>query len=387
MRRIGLKKFLILLLILMLGSVLVSCNLPSAATPTVAGPDALLTVAAKTVDAMTTQLGSISTGLPSSTLLPGQTVTPPPQATTPPSLTQQASQTVATTIPCDQAAYIRDVTIPDGTLFLPGTAFTKTWEIKNTGTCDWDGTYSIVFGDNGNSMSGAVSSPLVSSGTVATGDTVKISVNLVAPSDPGDYKGYWMLRNPSGSVFFGNNKGIWVAIKVVAYNNKFALVDNTCSALWRNSTSADAPLLPCPGKEGSSQGYVYITNQPKFYGRSDNEDSVVAAPQQVNDGMIVGEYPPVLVPGNAQFRSFAGCGEKMDQCNADVMITAQVVGGQENVLKEWNQVPQEFNPIFIDLAAVNLTGQNVVFRIYIRANGSPTQDKIVILGPFIMPNQ
>src|SRR5512135_3113735 len=138
----------------MLGAFLASCNLPSAATPTVAGPDALLTVAAKTVDAMSTQLGSSSTDLPSTTLSPKQTISPPSTTITPPSLTQQAQQTVATTIPCDQAAYVRDVTIPDGTLFMPGTSFTKTWEIKNTGTCAWDGTYSIVFGNEGDIMGG-----------------------------------------------------------------------------------------------------------------------------------------------------------------------------------------------------------------------------------------
>lgn len=380
------KRFLIPLLILMLVSVLASCNLPSKATPTVAGPDALMTVAAKTVAAMQT-LGSSSTQIPSSTQSPQKTVAPPSKTIAPPDLTQQALQTAATTVPCDQAAYVRDVNIPDGTIFMPGTSFTKTWEIKNTGTCDWDGTYSVVFGNEGDIMGGSLSSPVVASGTVAPGDTVRISVNLVAPANTGDFKGYWKLRNPSGSIFFGNDKGIWVAIKVVSYNDKFALVGNTCNALWRNSTGTDAGALPCPGKEGSSQGYVYTTNEPKFYTRGDNEASIVAAPQQVNDGMIVGEFPPVLVPSNARFLSFAGCGEKMDKCNADVSITTQVAGGQENVLKEWNQVPQEFNMISLDLAAANLTGQNVVFRIYIRANGSPTQDKIVLLGPFIVPNQ
>ncbi len=377
------KKYLILIVFLAMASILAACNFPSSVEPTVAGPNALLTIAAKTVDAMATQLGSEATSSPQETPVPGQTVSP--QGTTQPS--QQASQTAGTTVPCDQAAYIRDATIPDGTIFLPGTSFTKTWQIKNTGTCTWDGTYSIVFGDQGDVMGGPVSTPLVSSGTVAPGDTILISVSLVAPSAPGSYKGYWKLRNPSGNIFFGDSKGIWVAINVVSYNNHFSLADNACYGQWSTATGADAPALPCPGKDGDSHGYVYTTNSPKFYTRSDNENSIVAAPQQVDNGMIVGTFPPLLVPSNSQFRAFAGCGEKMDNCDADITITAQASDGQEQTLKEWNQQPQDFNLISINLAAANLANENVVFRIYIRANGSPTQDKIVFLGPVITPNQ
>jgi hypothetical protein len=380
------KKYFILIVILVISSVLASCNFPSSAQPTIAGPDALVTIAAKTVDAMATRLGSDLTTSPAGTPVPGGTVTPPPQGTTSPSLTQQASQTAGTTIPCDQGAYVRDTTIPDGTIFLPGTSFTKTWEIKNTGSCAWDGTYAIVFGNDGDVMGGPVSTPLVSSGTVNPGDTVQISVDLVAPSSPGTYKGYWKLRNPSGNIFFGNDKGIWVAIKVVSYNNRFSLVDNTCYADWRTSTDAGAAALPCPGKDGDSHGYVYVTNSPKFYTRGDDEPSIVAAPQQVDNGMIVGVFPPLLVPSNSQFRTFVGCGEKMNACDADVTITAQSSDGEEQTLKEWNQQPQDFNLISVDLAAANLANENVVFRIYIRANGSANQDKIIFLGPLVVPN-
>ncbi len=377
------KKYFILIVILTISSILVSCNFPSAAQPTVAGPDALLTIAAQTVDAMATRLGSESTSSPLETPAPGGTATPPSQGGTP---TPQASQTAGTEIPCDQAAYVQDATIPDGTNFLPGTSFTKTWTIKNTGSCGWDGTYSIVFGDQGDVMGGSVSSPLVSSGTVNPGDVVDISVDLVAPAAPGSYKGYWKLRNPSGSIFFGNDKGIWVAIKVVSYDNKFSLVSNTCFARWTTSTDAGAPALPCPGKDGDSHGYVYTTNSPKFYTRGDDEPSIVAAPQQVDNGMIMGVFPPVLVPPNSQFRGFVGCGEKMDHCDADVTITAQPSDGQEQTLKEWNQQPQDFNLVSVNLATANLANENVVFRIYIRANGSASQDKIVFLGPLIVPN-
>ncbi|HVP21840.1 MAG TPA: NBR1-Ig-like domain-containing protein [Anaerolineaceae bacterium] len=372
---------------LMLGiALLASCNLPSTTTPTVIGADALRTIAAKTVDAMATQIVLNPTFPPdNSTPVPDTSATPSPNGTSSPSSTPQASQTAGTVTPCDQGVYIRDVTIPDGTLFLPGTAFTKTWEIKNTGTCAWDGTYALVFGNKGDLMGGQLSTPLVASGTVEAGQTVKISVNLVAPGNTGDYKGYWTLRNPAGNVFFGSNNGIWVAIKVVSFGNKFILSDNICNAQWRNSTSDSTALLPCPGKEGDAKGYVFGTSAPKFYTRSDNEPSIVAGPEQVNDGLIVGIFPPVLIPAHTQFRTFVGCGEKMTNCNARVTFTAQVGDGQETTLKDLTQKAQDFNLVTVDLEAASLTGQNVVFRIYVRADGSASQDKIIFLSPMVEP--
>ena len=36
------------------------------------------------------------------------------------------------------AQFVADVTIPDGTNFAPGTAFKKTWRLKNIGTNAWN---------------------------------------------------------------------------------------------------------------------------------------------------------------------------------------------------------------------------------------------------------
>ncbi|MHC5954166.1 NBR1-Ig-like domain-containing protein, partial [Streptococcus pyogenes] len=56
------------------------------------------------------------------------------------------------TATCDLAQFIKDVTIPDGTNFNPGDTFTKTWRLRNIGTCAWSG-YSLIF-DSGDSMNG-----------------------------------------------------------------------------------------------------------------------------------------------------------------------------------------------------------------------------------------
>ena len=89
--------------------------------------------------------------------------------------------------------------MPDGSAFAPSTAFTKTWRLKNIGTCTWNSAYLLVF-SSGNAMGGPASQPLTT-GTVAPGQMVDISVNLTAPAAYGHYRGYWKLQNPSGVKF------------------------------------------------------------------------------------------------------------------------------------------------------------------------------------------
>jgi hypothetical protein len=102
-----------------------------------------------------------------------------------------------------------DVTVPDGTVFTPNQTFTKTWRLKNTGTCSWTPSYSVAFSD-GNSMNGPATQALT--GNVNPGQTVDISVNFTAPAAPGDYKGNYRLRNAAGLLF----SNFYVQIKVHA---------------------------------------------------------------------------------------------------------------------------------------------------------------------------
>ena len=86
----------------------------------------------------------------------------------------------------DRAQFISDVTVPDGTRFNPGATFTKTWRLRNIGTCTWTTGYSMVF-NSGNQMGGPASVPMPSS--VAPGQNVDVSVNLTAPNTAGHYIG------------------------------------------------------------------------------------------------------------------------------------------------------------------------------------------------------
>ena len=66
--------------------------------------------------------------------------TPPPTVTgTPPTptVTNTPGTVTVTVAPssCDKAQFIADVTVRDGTIMSPGQTFTKTWRLKNVGTC------------------------------------------------------------------------------------------------------------------------------------------------------------------------------------------------------------------------------------------------------------
>ncbi len=197
----------LILIFTMAALILSACNLPRAQSET-PDPNTYLTVAAQTVEAQLT-LNVL--------LTPQATITPPPSETpAPPTVTNTPPSTASPTPICDQAQFIEDVTVPDGTVFQPGATFTKTWRLKNIGVCTWTSGYQLIF-DNGDSMSGPVTQPLA--GSVAPGQTVDISVSLKAPATAGSYRGYWKLRNSAGvllpvaSGFQGS--AFFVDIKVV----------------------------------------------------------------------------------------------------------------------------------------------------------------------------
>lgn len=115
----------------------------------------------------------------------------------------------------DRAAFVDDVTIPDGTEIEVGTAFTKTWRLQNIGTCTWSSAYALTF-SHGKQMGGP--SIVFLSGDVYPDQIVDLSVDLTAPAGLGTHTGYWMLRNANGLLFgLGSmaDQPFWVEILAV----------------------------------------------------------------------------------------------------------------------------------------------------------------------------
>ncbi len=157
-----------------------------------------------------TQTIEVPTATPTETLKPSDTPIPPTET---PTDTPTATNTP---IPCNMAAFIDDVNYPDGSDVITGAEFTKTWRLKNVGTCSWNNTYKIVYvsGDNLN----APSTTKVTNLTINPGESVDVSVKLKAPSSKGTYRSYFKLMAPDGTTFgIGANgaNAFWVEIEVV----------------------------------------------------------------------------------------------------------------------------------------------------------------------------
>ncbi len=124
--------------------------------------------------------------------LPVQVATPVPTATSTPT----AVPTVAACT--NMAKFISDVTVPDNTIVEPGETFTKTWRLKNTGTCTWDSSYLVSY-VSGATMSQQPGYWIIQRGeTVAPGQSVNISVGMTAPMAEGNYQSSWGLREENG---------------------------------------------------------------------------------------------------------------------------------------------------------------------------------------------
>ena len=120
-----------------------------------------------------------------------------------------------TPAPCvNGMAWVADLNYDDHNMqsppvLNPGQKFTKTWRVRNSGTCPWQPTFQLVF-VSGTRMGGQ---PAMVGKTVAVGATADLSVNLVAPTAPGTYQGIWQMRDNQGAAF---GERIWVGIQVPA---------------------------------------------------------------------------------------------------------------------------------------------------------------------------
>jgi hypothetical protein len=225
MQRLYRITHLLLLCVLLLSA----CNLPFGSS--VSEADAVRTSAAQTVEVLRTQAagsaGSAITLPPIFTLTPqGQGAAPQqgqpavPATITPPNTvvptvaftkTKQPTSTFVP-IPCDRADFVADVTIPDNTYIAPGSGFTKTWALKNSGSCTWTTGYSLVFA-SGEQMGGQTATALP--GNVLPGQSINLSVNMTSPSAAGAHQGFWRLQNAYGGAFgwgINGDQAFWVLI-------------------------------------------------------------------------------------------------------------------------------------------------------------------------------
>lgn len=205
------------------------CNLQFSQTDTAA----IQTGAALTVEAALTNAAPSATNTPAPfPTVPTATLTAP-VATLPPAVSPTSS--------CDVAAFVTDVTYPDGTEVNAGDSFTKTWRLKNVGSCSWTPSYALVF-TGGESMGGPAAQSLV--GNVNPGQTVDVSVALTGPASNGSHTGNWALRNASGVIFSHFYVQITVGAGGGSTPASFAVIHvNYTFSNWSDSGHTNCPRV------------------------------------------------------------------------------------------------------------------------------------------------
>ncbi len=286
---------------------------------------------------------------------------------------------------CNQAQFVADVTIPDGTYIAPGATFTKTWRLRNIGNCTWTTSYALVF-SSGNAMGAPQSAAVYFASNVAPGQTVDLSVPLTAPTTSGQYIGYWELRDASGNLFGigrrGNNS-FWVEINVSSTSNvAYDFAGNACQASW---STADG-TLPCPGTDGSSSGFVLqVTNPQLEDGSTSSGPGIITNPENVYNGEIQGTYPAFLVQNGDHFQSVVNCAYGATGCYVTFRLDYQIGNGP--IYTFWS-FREKYDGLYdqanIDLSS--LAGQNVKFILTVLAFGSASGDRALWSNPIIQRN-
>lgn len=155
------------------------------------------------------------------TFAPAETATPIPEELTPiafdpltMTITPIGDQTIAG---CYNIEFLGDVTIPPETNMRPGRKFTKTWLVRNGGTCTWTTQFTLV-NTGGNDF--GVRNPFPFTQIIEPGETSEISIELTAPKTLGTYYGYWLIRSPYGNSFgYGEQQELALGVRINVVND------------------------------------------------------------------------------------------------------------------------------------------------------------------------
>lgn len=174
------------------------------ATPTL-GVEAIQTYAVATFSGGLTQTALAA---PTNTPLPTNTVAPLLPIATLANITPFVTTVgVNPTSVCNRMSYVNDVTIPDNTPMTPGQTFTKTWRVKNSGTCAWEAGFKLAF-TGGDAMSGATHT--LPQSVPANGE-VDISIAMTAPNKNGSIRGNWRMSTAAGQ-YFGDEVYVMILV-------------------------------------------------------------------------------------------------------------------------------------------------------------------------------
>lgn len=365
-----------------------ACNLPAAPAGTPTGSAGVLTAVGVTVDALRTQQAlQTPSGAPGTPVPATDTPIPP---TPQPGVTNASPSPTNTVQNCDLALFIQDVSVPDGSKFGPGQVFTKTWRLKNIGTCAWNKNYALVF-TNGDALGAPASVNLP--GDVSPGDTVDLSVEMKAPLALTKYTGWWKLRNAAGVQF---EAPFYVLIEVIASTLTptltvtpgpsqtvspsglvYDFAANACLAEWLSAGGA----LPCPGKSDDTRGFVQVPVGPVLEtGATEINPVLLTYPEMKDNGAITGTFPAITIQSGYHFRATLGCLNNTPSCKVKFQLNFREGSATPENLGQWDQIyDNSIQGVDVDLS--RLAGRSVQLILVVLADGPATEDQAVWINP------
>lgn len=368
-------------LLIALSLLLAACRAPTQ-DPETHSPtldlNALYTQVAGTLIAQGQQQAATATTGPTQTPIV-ITATPSPTAAQP-SNTPTNTSAPATGVPvaaCNQAAFVADITVKDGTVMDKEEEFTKTWRIKNTGTCTWDDDdYTVVYSGGTNLAS---KSSFALPKNVAPGESVDISIAMEAPDKNGTYTSSWVIRAGNGSTFgvggSGGSAGVpfYALIKVGTggSNNdtsdvRYDFASEYCDATW---SSDEDNNLPCPGANSGDDGFVIVLQNPDLENRQEDEPAIWMRPNHDNNGFIQGIFPKFEIKDDDHFIAMIGCLDNNTNCRVQITLSYRKNNGDVVQLGTWDEKFEgDATNINIDLSS--LDGTEVRFILTVEPNNN-----------------
>ncbi len=319
---------------------------------------------------------------------------------------------------CNRADFVGDVTVPDNTILQLSQPFTKTWRLRNAGTCTWTTSYHLVFtGGDQLHAAASVAMPI----NVAPGQTVDVSVNMVAPDLAGHYEGLWQLQSADGKIFgVGSTAAhIWVRIRAIppafasvtptatlllpgaasatlpatSINSpvpsetavstpalQYDFASNACSAQWQSNVG----VLPCPGKDGDPNGFVLVLNHADLEdGSTISLPTLLTFPRDSADGYILAVYPEYQVQAGDHLRAAVGCQKDATSCS--VLFRISYLDASSTPHDLWTLGEFYDGKYFnLDLDLSALAGQTVKFILNVNSLGSAVGDRALWVDPRIV---
>ena len=265
-------------------------------------------------------------------------------------------------------------------IFNPYERISKTWEVRNSGSCAWDSTYRLVL-TGGEAM--GYQGPFPIPQPVAPGETVLLTADLVAPGGEGYHESDFMLLSPQGELFgvgaFGGGR-LAVVVQVIEQplNILYDFSQMACQAAWES----DEDVLPCPGNLYDDAGFVLTLQGSDLESGQQDRTALWTNPGSYDGSWIRGIFPIVELEKGTRFKADVGCLAGNPGCDVIFRVGYRRPGKKVTWLGEWHEV-EDGSLTHIDLSLNSLAGKDIQLILGVEANGSAVEDAAAWVLPHI----